>query len=280
MEPKSIHLLGRLTDDKFVREVASGLALLVKHVESLEESARTLADQDLWRGMAAIRLVADEEAAKFLILLDAVRCPPSMDVPRVRQLKRCHHHVPKGIYVELCYMSPADLAEVTRQVDRMRQKFYLDGPNDVDWIFRNEIESRREEQLYIDYAEDEDECRWVSPSDHDELALLSIERSPASRLVSALARAGATCPRGVRTIAATWRPFTPEASTRWLEVAALSHETIEAVQVAGASETSFTSEDASMIVERWTFPLYGIDLEPLAVDLKELKLRQRKRDCL
>lgn len=61
-----------------------------------------------------------------------------------------------------------DLTEAKRHVDRERRTLYLDGPNDIDWIFRNDITQRREEAMYLDYVayrdHFHDEHVWYSPN--------------------------------------------------------------------------------------------------------------------
>jgi hypothetical protein len=44
---------------------------------------------------------------------------------------------------------PASLGDVRRHVDRLRRSLYLDEPNDVDWVFRNEILDRRESRSIV-----------------------------------------------------------------------------------------------------------------------------------
>lgn len=48
-----------------------------------------------------------------------------------------------GIYVDATQIRPADFREVRERIDRPRRSHYLDGPNDVDWIFRNQLFSQR-----------------------------------------------------------------------------------------------------------------------------------------
>jgi hypothetical protein len=40
-------------------------------------------------------------------------------------------------------MRPADFREVRERINWLRRSHYLDGPNDVDWIFRNQLFSQR-----------------------------------------------------------------------------------------------------------------------------------------
>jgi len=55
--------------------ISEGLLCIIENSEAIESSARILAQHDSKRGYIVLHALAQEEAAKFLILLDAVRCP-------------------------------------------------------------------------------------------------------------------------------------------------------------------------------------------------------------
>lgn len=275
MRPRQTVLLGKLRDKEFLREVSVGLLLIAEHVEALEQSAEALQKGKLWRGMEAIRMVADEEAAKFLILVDAVRCPTRKAKQRDQQLKRCHDHTAKGVYVEACDLRPADLAEVERCVRHLRETFYLDGPNDVDWIFRNSIESRREERLYVDYVDDDEGAVWQSPQYRESVASFLPGRSAASKLVSSLTRAGLASERGLTLMAQLWRSFDPGPATHWTEVSSRTQATLETLEASKLLTSEFVAADVTMIRNSWTFPLHGVDLSRIKVDPDLLREAQR-----
>ncbi len=224
--------------------------------------------------MALIRMVADEEAAKFLILVDAVRCPTHEAKRRARQLKRCHDHVAKGVYTEACYLQPADLAEVIGCVRHLREAFYLDGPNDVDWIFRNTIERVREERLYVDYVDDDEGGAWQSPQDREGVASFLPGRSAASKLVSSLTRAGLPSERGLTLVAKVWRSFDPDRATRWKEVAERAQANLRMFEAAGLPSPEYGATDVTTIMSAWTFPLHGVDLSRIEVDPEVLRQAQ------
>jgi hypothetical protein len=89
-------------------------------------------------------VIAEEEAGKFLILLDAVRCGRKRQKVFAEQLERSHDRLAKGLYVATVSIRPAISAELLSYLEGLRVQLYLDGPNDVDWIFRNEVLSGRE----------------------------------------------------------------------------------------------------------------------------------------
>lgn len=275
MLPRRAHKLASHSRPALLEELAEGMALLVEHVSALERAAETLRGQETPRAVEAIGVIADEEAAKFLILLDVARC--AYEDARVKrdQLKRTSSHVAKGIYARAVDIRPADYAEVLRFVDGLRRSHYLDGPNDVDWIFRNEIEAEREERLYVDYVETDEGDMWISPARLD--GLEARYPSGAVELVGALSRAGVCDPRALHVVADAWRDVQPEPKTRWSENEKFTLATLERFP-AEVVDDALNDEDIRRILETWTFPLYGADMRIVEEDLERLRDRQRNWD--
>ena len=67
--------MNQLNDADFFKEVSEGLDLIIEHCSHIEADARYLRDQKKPCGFNILKTILKEEAAKFLILLDAVRCP-------------------------------------------------------------------------------------------------------------------------------------------------------------------------------------------------------------
>jgi AbiV family abortive infection protein len=150
---RAIRNLSQLNDSELLSEVSEGLRLCVGNALRLWCDARRLRESRRPQGFEILRLFVEEEAAKFHILLDAVRCLRQPADRFARQLGYFNQHLAKGLYAEYYnFASPGGLAEVRRYMDRDRQALYLDGPNDVDWVFRNDILRKREESIYVDYV--------------------------------------------------------------------------------------------------------------------------------
>jgi hypothetical protein len=225
------------------------------------------------RGANAIQVVATEEAGKYLVLLDAVRCGRASQRIRARQLRRFGDHLAKGIYAKVTDWSPATFGEIIRYIDQLRRSHYLDGPSDMDWIFRNEIEVEREELLYIDYVETDEGDRWVSPQQWKDS--LGIGHTPdAVRLVAAMHRAGFGKPEALSIIVDVWDGFIPNSDTHWQVVRGLNVTTLNRMNAAGIE---IKLDDARVICDRWTFPLHHAELESITVDLEDLRRQQRER---
>jgi hypothetical protein len=276
MKPRMVHLLATGPDEKFISGVADGLRLVAEHVAHLQKSVEVLATAQRPRGVATVRAVADEESAKYLILLDAVRCSRRAQKTRHRQLTYCSDHVAKGIYAYITEMSPADFAEVRRLIARLRASHYLDGPMDVDWIFRNEILDRRERTLYVDFVSSDDCDEWVAPDLHDDRLFLYGDPSASVHLVGALTRAGVATEQGLDVVAQLWRDFVPEDDTHWQKVAERNMFTLRTLAEQDLCSDDLSDEDVKAIHQNWGFPLHHEDLRMEKVDLEELRERQRK----
>ena len=77
-------------------------------------------------------------------------------------------------------------------LESLRTELYLDGPNHVDWIFRNEVLSDREGTFYVDFVEAERDLMWLSPAQWEQLRISSTPSSV--EIVGMLDRAGVCTP--------------------------------------------------------------------------------------
>ncbi|MCY3599694.1 MAG: AbiV family abortive infection protein [Gemmatimonadetes bacterium] len=274
---RAIADLVQLSDERFLEEISQGIRHVVEHADSLDALAHRLVDIGEHRGAAIVRALAQEEAAKVLILVDAVRCPPSEAGDRSRTLKGFYNHLAKHIYAEACWWRSADFAEVKRAIDRERRPYYLDGPNDVDWIFSNSATTNRERSMYVDYVQDiteqDGEYDWVSPTAEDEPWQYS-EATPTSLLVArALLGLGVTTPSGLSIVADVWRPFRPRPDTRFPELSRKIRETLFRVMESGLCSQSDAALLARTVIDHWPFPLWSLDLrsapEPTPQELRE-----------
>lgn len=276
MKPRATAQLAQLSDDDFLAAVANGLGHIGTWIDDLERWAIRLADGEA-AGADVLRVIANEEAGKFLILIDAVRCPRTDSRTWSRQLKRSHDHLAKGIYSAVCEYRPTTYGELLDYIHPLRVSHYLDGPNDVDWTFRNQIEARREERLYVDYVSTDDGAEWWAPNRYEHISIGSYP-SAAVEIVNALRRAGTTSPEGLRLIADVWRPFCIEPATKYRELTQVISSTLEQLQRRGYAD-ELEDRDSPRLVDQWSFPLYSADLSMIDIELDELRERQRNRSA-
>ena len=254
--------------------ISEGLLLLVEHVAELSADVEALQEAGHKRGVWILADQADEEAAKILILLDLMRMDRDDSAGMALQLGRFHQHLARRIYVEIAEMNPADFAEVRRMVEMLRPSHYLDGPNDVDWIFPNRLLSDREQRLYVDLDWEDGRARWKTPAEDDEL--LFGPRPAVREFVASMYRVGLMTPGGLQLVGEAWSDLELEDETRWGTLFDLNCEVITAALDAGLDSDDLTQEDIDRVAQKWGFPLGGLDLSRIEVSPQALREEQER----
>ncbi len=273
MRVKAICDLNQLSDEDLFKKVSEGMSCIIENSTKIYSDARKLIEKRGHRGHQILRNVASEEAAKFMILLDAIRCDRPSSDEFSKQLKKFNDHLAKGIYAEYYEIKPADFKEVLRWVDNERQEYYLDGPNDVDWIFHNWTLQQREERIYVDYMENDGEHQWLSPERYDTMLenRLSFELVPkVIQLSATLHSLGISKPKALELIASKWRPIKMDDSFSWQDLRTLNKETLEELENKRLLENSNESTERD-IIDNWLFPIYSIKIRIVEVDKKKLR---------
>ncbi|MDE0359466.1 MAG: AbiV family abortive infection protein [Gammaproteobacteria bacterium] len=274
MKP-SILELNRLLDDTLFEEISQGVAHIIENAESLESMAVRLIELGEYRGAKMFRALAAEESAKVLILVDVVRCPLEESDKRIGTLRRFYSHLPKHIHARACQWRTADFAELKRAIHRERRTLYLDGPNEVDWIFQNYASTERERPMYVDYVkditEDDGDCWWLSPL--SERKYWESESATPTSLITARALdgMGLTTPEGLSIVADEWRPFKPEPETSYFfDLSPRIKQTLLRVMHEGLCP-EMQSHYYWTVIDHWPFPLWSLDLTPLKITVEELR---------
>ena len=279
MRPRAIKDLSQLSDAGLFSALSKGLRLCVGNALTLWRDALKLLAADRPQGFEILRLFNEEEAAKFHILLDAVRCPREPADRFSRQLSYFNQHLAKGLYAEYySIFSPADLAEIRHYMDRERQALYLDGPNDVDWVFRNDILRRREESVYVDYVaymdNFKDEHYWHFPDPRRMRLFLRTDRPRILDVALAIHGAGMTGEAALTRIADLWRNSPMDDTVTWPSLRQLNVRTLEIL-----GEANLLRARPGRVFERvannWLFPLFPLDLRERQIDLERLREAQR-----
>ena len=273
MRVRAIKDLMQLGEPAFFAAIAEGLELIVRNVSRLHDGALTLAKASQPHAARVLVTLAEEEAAKVLILLDAVRCPRLPADRLSRQLARFNDHLAKGLYARVCEMRPGTLAQLQEYIDNDREEFYLDGPNDVDWIFPNQVTQGREGMFYVDYVAHDDGHQWSDPVAFEDI-LFSSPPMPAVRMALHLSSVGGIGSEALAFVAATWRGRVPGPETHCTEIRELNALTLQTLDEHGLLR-EHPNEVYSWIVREWQFPMYDLDLTPIQVDLQALREQQQ-----
>lgn len=274
MKVRAIKDLTQLDDPSLFAAIAEGLNHIIKNVSRLYAGASHLSEAKLAHSSRVLATVAEEEAAKFLVLVDAIRCPRVPSDRFSRQLGRFNEHLAKGLYARACLMCPGTLKDLQRYMDNHRQEYFLDGPNDVDWIFRNEVIQGREGALYVDYISNEGDHSWSDPAAFETLYATTME--PWSvRTARHLFEVGVSSPEAVATVADVWRGQSITLETHWSEIAKINRGTLEALESRGLLADQ-PDDTYRFIIENWQFPMYDVNLALIPVKLEALRQQQQE----
>ena len=250
------------SDDRLFQEISEGITHIVENAVSLDDTARRLCQAQEYRAAEILRGFAEEEGAKVLILIDAVRCPS--DRPeKAETLKRFYNHIAKRIYAMMCSWRgcQVNFEEVRQTVDLECRSLYLDGPNDVDWIFPNSIKTERERAMYVDYVQDITEENgayfWHNPHPPD--LYPRTYNTPASvSIACTICQIGASAPKGLAIIAEVWQGFEPTSETSIEDLARLKVCTMDRLVEEGLC--SDYSSGRQLIMSDWPYPLWPLKM--------------------
>ena len=272
---RAVEDLADFSDERLFKEVSNGISLIVKNAISLDDTAQYLHQGEQFHVSDIVRGFAEEEAAKVLILIDLVRCPLNRN-KKVKIAKRFYNHLYKRIYAMVCSLPGfSSFEELSELIEIECRPYHLDGPNSVDWIFRNSIIANRERALYVDFVRDITEMSgdnfWIEPY-QPQFNATNYESSDCVKLSYALSKAGVSSPEGLAVIADVWRSFMPVPETERGELKYLIELTLEKLANLGTdTEIELVSK---FIVLHWTYPLWSLELEGrarLSEDLEGLR---------
>lgn len=251
-----------MPESEFLGWVAEGLDLVLKHAEELHRAQVLLVECDQHGAARILHSICEEEAAKFLILLDAVRCPRKPE-SRAEQARRFEDHIAKGIYARSCGMKPGTLGELQAYINLYRECWYLDGPDRDNWYFKNDVLRQRESAMYVDYVSIDESNYWLDPARDAELLPVGRTEPPALSLSRALAAVGVRTIRGLEVVARVWQPIDVAPHTTWDVVRRLNKTTLDALGSLGML-ASASDHACQQVLEEWQFPMYAIDLHAIS----------------
>ena len=256
----AIRDLAQLSDEHLFQEISEGISHIVENARSLEKTGRRLHEIKECRAAKIFRGLAEEESAKVFILLDAVRCPRDR-LKNAETLKCFYNHVAKRIYSGVCWWDIHDFSDLSHHIEIERRAWYLDGPNDVDWIFPNSARWEREQEIYVDYVQDITEKDgphfWNCPPPAD-VYFLSTQTPASIEISQAMCQIGATTPKGLTIIAEVWRAFEPKPETSREDLRRRNICTLERLAAEGLCSTN--DPGVQIVAQQWPFPLWTLEI--------------------
>lgn len=280
METRQFNQFENLSAEETRETLAEGLGLIVEHVEDLQAKANRIED-DAPRLAEIARTLAKEEAGKAFVLIDYLRPTAEIsDGERSSHLAYAADHMARLVYVRYYGTRPASFEEATRIIERNRRSHYLEGPEAVEWVFRNRMIDEREKLLYVDYVEREGETEWRSPVGAAERMLetgtLVSRFSPwSSDLLLAMNESGLLEPEPLRLLGETWEEVELTPEFRWGDCLQLNRDWLESCHEADVISPDAEEGQLGLILDRFLFPLCGLDLRRNDV-LDEMRERQER----
>lgn len=275
---RQIICIEQMTEPLKREAVAYGLAKIAENIDSLLTEVNHI-DNMAPRASAILTQIAAEEAGKGFLIVDYMRPYRSVSLEkRSHHLRGVYSHLARGIYVEYYLTRPDAFSEVESIINSYRASHYLDGPSDVDWIFRNEIEEERERQLYVDLVSDEHGLSWYSPTDlWKRLAKVGSVHSfvpTICELFLLMHQSGLFREKALHVMAETWKNVSIYSTTRWVQYLSVNQAFLRQCRDQGLLSPTASDEALAQVADEFLYPLCGLDLGRRNVPIDELQQRR------
>jgi len=272
-----------MTESSKRETISYGLAKIAENIRSLLSEVNRI-ENTAPRASTILTHIAAEEAGKGFILVDYMRpyrkVSPEM---RSRHLKNVYSHLARGIYEKYYESRPDTFEEVQSIVTGYRVSHYLDGPNDIDWIFRNEIEEERERELYVDLILDAEGVKWYSPTDwwqrysmFRDLNEFAALKPAICNLFLLMQEVGLFSEKALDIMAKTWKDISIANTTRWGNYLIVNQAFVKKCEAKALLSSGTTSETLDRIIDEFLYPLCGLDLRVIQVTAEELQERRER----
>lgn len=251
--------------------IAEGLPILLASAQGFQAAASRLHDSP--REEDVLVSFADEEAAKVLILMDIVRCPPAQVNQHVGKLMRWFYdHLARLLYAKATSWKPMSVQQLQHYLETECKEHTLEGFAG-EYILPGGPVHERESALYADIQSyDNGELAWHEP--RTRASLFGPEISDALSLANAMQRLGMLSLDGLRIAASVWSStrFSGEQTSRTAK--ALTQATLEQMEAAELIPGSAEDGDVFTLYERWQLPMYELHITPTIQTLEELREEQ------
>ncbi|MER9592987.1 hypothetical protein NKI94_30200 [Mesorhizobium australicum] len=268
-------VIANMSADKQLDLIAEGLPILMKSATDLLNASTGLSGHS--RASKILEGHALEEAAKILVLMDIVRCPPKIRPSRIGPMMAWFYdHLARLLYIEAQDWRPMDLNDLRAYVDQQRRSHYLEG-HIGEYILPNSTTSTRETLLYADIVTyEEGDPIWSEPSYDDPVSRMFPRYPSPWKTCEALQIVGAFTREGLDIVSSAWAGVDFSGAETSRESSKLTFEMLVSLDGDKLIPEAATKEHASHLMHRWQLPMYQLDFKRLEVSLEELK---KQRDA-
>lgn len=264
--------LCQMAQDERLAFLAEGLPIILSSAQSLWRGSRKL-HKEMPREAGILEGFAEEEAAKALILMDAVRCPSHLIAQKMGTLiKWSYNHLARLIYAQAAGWRPSDVAQLQEYVDSMRTSHFLEGYAG-EYILPNWNLYKRESNLYVDIeAYESGRLGWNNPLEGT--CTFDTVVTPISLLlVEAMSVLGIFTSAGLKATSDIWGQVEFVDKKGWQETQQLTRDLINRLILEDLPSKK-PDQHFRALFSFWQLPMYNIDFSMIPVSLEELEAEQ------
>ncbi|MBS7532314.1 hypothetical protein KHC28_01430 [Ancylobacter sonchi] len=256
---------------------AEGLPIILESAQGFWNAAQQIKDSSP-RESAVLEGFAEEEAAKILILMDAVRCPAKLVAGKLNVLIGWFYdHLARLIYAEAADMKPTDLAELRRYVYQHRRSHSLEG-HAGEYIMPNGPVYDRERKLYADIeAYDDSSLAWSAPSSAGSSFRWFLRSEPyVLRVTEAMHQLGMFSVPGLRATSQIWGTVEFKDTESHQDGNALMEALVKRLILEKLPLDTASQKHVSTLHHDWQIPMYNLDLSPIVLSRQQLEDEQER----
>ena len=231
----------------------------------LDESPR---EAEVLRGYAV------EEAAKVLILMDAVRCPKKLVSRNMGKIVGWfYNHLARLIYAEAIGWRPTHIDELRKYVESVRKSHSVEGAVG-EFIMPNLSLYMRESQLYVDVVcEDEKDPYWNEPLS---MGMGTSFEPLILKLTRAMSVLGLFSLKGLNATSEIWEQMTFLSVEGAADALHFTRQLVNRLVVEEVPTEAASEENVKTLINLWQLPMYDFDFGLIEVPLDELKDEQER----
>ena len=265
--------LCRMTHDDRLEFIATGLPRILASAQNLWRASTRLGN-DMPRGAGVLKCFAEEEAAKALMLIDAVRCPNHRAPARLGAiLDWFYSHLARLIYAESVLFPRVNVTKLREYVDLRRKDYCLEGIAG-ETIVPNRHLFRRESLLYSDVVAGESgELSWNDPLEFSQSAdSAATDESPplALRLVEAMAKLGIFRLEGLKATSEVWDKVEFAGPEDHSDAMELIHELVDHLVREMLPREGSVDPYMQTLLDFWQLPMYNLDFTKIRTSKEQL----------
>ncbi|MEH2676426.1 hypothetical protein DXU07_46140 [Bradyrhizobium elkanii] len=253
------------------------MPIILQSAQGFWQSSQQLREEH-GREAKVLEGFAKEEAAKILILMDAVRCPPKLIASKMNRIVGWFYdHLARLIYAEAVSWKPMHLAQLREYVDQQRRGHFLEG-HAGEYILPNWTIYQRESRLYVDIEAYQDgELNWNAPRhSYTGFAVLDSFVPTALQVAVAMEQVGMFTVKGLRAVSDIWGSLEYKDREDHHDGEKLTARLLQRLHSEGLMLDTAEEKHLATLYRTWQIPMYNLDFSLIPVTPEELEAAQER----